>query len=101
MKGWQIRQLREDLKLTQVKFAKRLGVHFTTVNRWENDKANPILLALDKLRSIAEKKGISIAKYEKMAHRKREEPRRRREEPHRKRQETHRTRKESHRKRKG
>jgi putative transcriptional regulator len=85
MKGWQIRVLREDLELTQVKLAKRLGVHVTTLNRWENDKTKPIPLALDKLRSIAEKQGIKIAKYERMAPRIRKEPHRRGEKPHRQR----------------
>lgn len=32
---------RLENKITQEQLAKKLGVSFTTVNRWFNDKANP------------------------------------------------------------
>lgn len=41
-----IRQLRERLGLTQEKLAKRLGVRFQTVNRWERGHAYPSPLSL-------------------------------------------------------
>lgn len=33
-----VKQLREKLIMSQTEFAKFIGVSFTTVNRWENDK---------------------------------------------------------------
>lgn len=50
--GQQIRQLRLEMGLTQEQFAVRLGVSFPTVNRWENQKANPSPLALQKLQKL-------------------------------------------------
>lgn len=41
-----IRSLRELLGLTQEKLAAKLGVTFSSVNRWENGKAKPSPLAL-------------------------------------------------------
>ena len=36
----EIKELRTTLGLTQEQFAAKLGVTFTTVNRWENNKPN-------------------------------------------------------------
>ena len=41
----QIKSLRAKLGLTQVALAKRLGVSFPTVNRWENGKSRPSQLS--------------------------------------------------------
>lgn len=51
--GDRIRQLRQALGLTQEKFAAKLGVTFPTVNRWENKRANPSPLAMEKIEAIA------------------------------------------------
>src|SRR6185369_2567161 len=48
----QIKQLRARLGLTQVMLAKRLGVSFPTVNRWENQKTIPSQLSWNRLREI-------------------------------------------------
>ena len=40
-----IRELRQRANLTQEKLAARLGVTFSTINRWENGRANPSPLA--------------------------------------------------------
>ena len=40
-----IKQLRKSLGLTQESLAKRLGVSFASVNRWENGRTKPIKLA--------------------------------------------------------
>ncbi len=54
-----VRELRELTGLTQEKFAARLGVTFPTINRWENNRAKPSPLALEKieglLRSLGDK----------------------------------------------
>ncbi|MFN6563750.1 MAG: helix-turn-helix domain-containing protein [Nostoc sp. ChiSLP01] len=41
-----IRELRQQLNLSQKQFAVRLGVSFKTVNRWENGHTVPSRLAL-------------------------------------------------------
>lgn len=54
-----IRELRDRTGLTQEKFAAKLGVTFPTINRWENGRAKPSPLALEKieglLRSLGDK----------------------------------------------
>jgi putative transcriptional regulator len=47
-----IREVRLEMGLTQEQFAAKLGVSFPTVNRWENQKAKPSPLALQKLQKI-------------------------------------------------
>ena len=42
MKPEDIRKLRKRLGLTQTQFAKRVGVSFATVNRWEKGKNEPL-----------------------------------------------------------
>ena len=58
-----IRNLREQIGLTQEKFATKLGVTLPTINRWENGRAKPSPLAMQKveelLRSMG-KKGESL-----------------------------------------
>jgi putative transcriptional regulator len=44
--GQVIRELRQQLKLSQEKFAAKLGVSFQTVNRWENNRTQPSPMAL-------------------------------------------------------
>ncbi len=50
-----IRELRTVLGLTQEQFAAKVGVTFTTVNRWENNKAKPSPLALHKISALQRK----------------------------------------------
>lgn len=47
-----IRELRERTGLTQEKFAAKLGVTFPTINRWENGRAKPSPLALQKIEEL-------------------------------------------------
>ena len=47
-----VRELRKLTGLTQEEFAAKLGVTFPTVNRWENDRAKPSPLALEKIESL-------------------------------------------------
>lgn len=44
-----VRELRTLCGLTQEQFAAKLGVTLVTVNRWENDRAKPMPLALRQL----------------------------------------------------
>ncbi len=57
MTGREIRELRKKLGLTQEELARLLGVGFTTVNRWENEKVQPrgqALRMLEKLKELVE-----------------------------------------------
>lgn len=45
-------EIRIEMGLTQEQFAAKLGVSFPTVNRWENQKAKPSPLAIQKLQKL-------------------------------------------------
>jgi putative transcriptional regulator len=47
-----IRKRRIALGLTQEQFAAKIGVTFSTVNRWENDKTMPSPLALRRIKEL-------------------------------------------------
>lgn len=53
-------QLRESLGLTQMAFAKELGVSFTSINRWENEVQKPSALALKMLRAFCMERGLAF-----------------------------------------
>jgi len=50
-----IRQLRADLGLTQEQFAAKVGVTYSTINRWENSKGKPSPLAMLRIKRIQKK----------------------------------------------
>lgn len=52
-----VRELRERTGLTQEKFAARLGVTFPTINRWENGRARPSPLALQRIKDLLRQMG--------------------------------------------
>jgi len=52
-----VRELRERTGLTQEKFAAKLGVTFPTINRWENGRAKPSPLAMQKIEDLLRKMG--------------------------------------------
>ncbi|HPQ71357.1 MAG TPA: helix-turn-helix transcriptional regulator [bacterium] len=52
-----VRELRERTGLTQEKFAAKLGVTFPTINRWENNRAKPSPLALQKIKELLQGMG--------------------------------------------
>lgn len=47
-----IRKLRATLGLTQEQFAAKVGVTFSTVNRWENEKGRPSPLAMLRIEEL-------------------------------------------------
>ncbi|MEP0872749.1 helix-turn-helix domain-containing protein [Trichocoleus desertorum AS-A10] len=53
--GQTIRELRQQLKLSQEKFAAKLGVSFQTVNRWENNRTQPSPMALQLIEGMLKK----------------------------------------------
>jgi len=50
-----IRTLRSRLGLTQEQFAAKVGVTFSTVNRWENGKGKPSPLAKRQIDRLMER----------------------------------------------
>jgi putative transcriptional regulator len=50
-----IREQRISLGLTQEQYATKVGVTFSTVNRWENNKAKPSPLALQRINKLQKK----------------------------------------------
>ena len=55
-----IKELRENLLLSQDEFAKILEVSIQTVNRWENDKHEPTIKAKRKLKKLFEDNKINL-----------------------------------------
>ncbi len=47
-----IKNQRIALGLTQEQFAAKVGVTYSTVNRWENNKATPSPLALQRIQEL-------------------------------------------------
>jgi len=47
-----VRELRQRTGLTQEKFAAKLGVTFPTINRWENGRAKPSPLAMQRIEEL-------------------------------------------------
>jgi len=50
-------ELRDRTGLTQEKFAAKLGVTFPTINRWENGRAKPSPLAMQKIEELLRSMG--------------------------------------------
>lgn len=48
------------MSVEQTEFADAIGVSFSTVNRWENEKAIPNYQALKKIKYFCEKNDISF-----------------------------------------
>ena len=48
----EIKRIRQRSFLTQQDFAKRLGVAFSTVNRWESGRAKPNLKAMKSINTF-------------------------------------------------
>ena len=49
-----IKDLRAKLGLTQEQFAAKVGVTFSTVNRWENGRGKPSPLAVRRIKELRE-----------------------------------------------
>ena len=45
-------ELRTATGLTQEQFAAKIGVTFSTVNRWENNKGKPSPLAMQRIKEL-------------------------------------------------
>lgn len=62
-----VRETRQRLKLSQAKFAAKLGVSFQSVNRWENGRTKPLPIALRQIEHLLHQMGDAgkdlLAKY--------------------------------------
>lgn len=56
--GETIKSIRRTVLLSQKEFAEEIGVSFSSINRWENNKAIPNFQALKKIKEFCDKKGI-------------------------------------------
>ena len=59
MTGKEIKEIRLALGLTQTRFAQKIGIQFTTLNKYENDKCQPKCEAI--LRQLLKMKARMIA----------------------------------------
>ena len=57
--GTDIRQIRQQLRMTQEEFAHAIAVTASTVNRWENAHAEPSKLAWKAIEDLAKKHGLA------------------------------------------
>jgi DNA-binding transcriptional regulator YiaG len=54
-----VRETRQRLKLSQARFAAKLGVSFQSVNRWENGRTKPLPIALKQIEQLLHQMGDS------------------------------------------
>ena len=52
MQAEEVKMLRSKLKLTQEQMAQRIGVSYSTYNKWENGKCKPSRLAVEKMKGM-------------------------------------------------
>lgn len=50
---------------TQIEFAERIGVSYSTVNRWETGKMNPNVSAMKRLKTYCDDLNIEFSNVEK------------------------------------
>ena len=61
IRGVDIEPIRMALGLSQVEFAKRIGVESpVTVSRWENGHGNPAPYLYAKIRAVAREAGVEL-----------------------------------------
>mgnify|MGYP002577852995 CR=1 FL=1 len=54
----EIRLIRQRSLMTQKEFARRLNIAFSTLNRWENEKATPSVALLRRIKSFCDEADI-------------------------------------------
>lgn len=57
-----VKKVRKNLNLSQSQLADALGVSFSTVNRWENNKVTPSKLAMKSFYDFCENNFIAVEK---------------------------------------
>jgi DNA-binding transcriptional regulator YiaG len=66
IQGWQVRQLRNNLGLTQEVFADHVGVSPITVSRWENGKSSVSFMAQLLIEDVAKQWGVEIQSRQRL-----------------------------------
>ncbi len=56
----EIKEVRMKAKLSQERFAKKLGITFQTMNRWENGHAKPSKMAIILLQNFMKENNINL-----------------------------------------
>ena len=59
-----LKSLRKKLGLSQEELAQKLGVSFTSVNRWENEQTKPSKLARRQIEALCEEFDCQAPTYE-------------------------------------
>jgi len=54
-----LKTIRKELSISQETLARDLNVSFTTLNRWENNRAKPSRLAMLQVKDYCANKGVS------------------------------------------
>ena len=62
----QVKNVRDQLRLSQKKLAEILGVSFATINRWENSKNAPSKLAQNSFYDFCENNFIDVEELKKL-----------------------------------
>ena len=57
--------IRKKSFCTQIEFAERIGVSYSTVNRWESGKMNPNVSAMKRLKAYCDALNIEFGNVEK------------------------------------
>lgn len=65
---FKLKEVRRKLGLTQEALAQRLGVSFTSVNRWENGQTNPSPLARRQIEELFENKTKGTSSHSEAYH---------------------------------
>lgn len=55
-----IRKLRAKLNVSQEELARVLGVSFSSVNRWENERHEPNIIDQEKLKDLCKENNIDL-----------------------------------------
>ncbi len=55
-----VKAVRKQLKLSQEKLAAKLGVSFSTVNRWEKGHSFPSYMAQTQFEALCKENGINL-----------------------------------------
>lgn len=58
-----VKRIRSDMGINQEQFALKMGVSPITVNRWENGKAKPILMAQKQMYELCVQNSIELADF--------------------------------------
>lgn len=59
-----VRNMRKRALLSQEDFAQLINVSVGTINRWENGKSKPNIMAMKKIKTFCEERSISFEEIE-------------------------------------